>query len=445
LADNLDYWRRVLAVIDPQRSLREDEIEALYAPRPEAPSEQLRNQLRLAAVGFGDPEKVLMCGARGSGKTTELVRLGRLMRDDYVPIRVDLAAALPSGSGTVPLLAIFAIAGLHALHAWKAPDADLVEPRKRLDSALSALSSVGEVASGLGELVSGVAPLVTVFGVPAAASAGVAGVAMGQMGLQLQKLRDFARTLRGAELDPANIAQTRDLVETVNSLFQQLQVLTGRPALLLADGLDKQDELEDVFAALESPDLIQRIQVPVVLTGPVNLRHDPRFRGLRNHFRNEILFNVAVRKPPGDAHPAGEQVLMDLYERRRKAANLPEDLFQAEDIRRAASMSAGIVRDFLSILYDAGLEAFSEGRDLVTTQDLETGVRKLRQMMQMALNSDRIVLLGRVLKKRVLPPGMEASRLLYENYVACYPNGDVWYRPHEVLVDYVTRNQDSRG
>ena len=285
----------------------------------------------------------------------------------------------------------------------------------------------------------------TVFGVPAAASVGVTGVAMGQMGLQLQKLRDFARTLRGAELDPANIEQTRDLVETVNGLFRQLQALTGRPALLLADGLDKQDELEDVFAALESPDLIQRIEVPVVLTGPVNLRHDPRFRGLRNHFRNEILFNVAVRKPPGDAHAEGEQVLMDLYERRRAAAALPKDLFQDSDLRHAASMSAGIVRDFLSILYDAGLEAFSEGRDIVTSEDLATGVRKLRQMMQMALNSDRIVLLGRVLKKRVLPPGMEASRLLYENYVACYPNGDVWYRPHEVLVDYVTRNQESRG
>ena len=108
-------------------------------------------------------------------------------------------------------------------------------------------------------------------------------------------------------------------------------------------------------------------------------------------------------------------------------------------------MSAGIVRDFLSILYDAGLEAFSEGRERVTSEDVDTGIRKLRQMMQMALNSDRIVLLGRILKKRVLPPGMEASRLLYENYVACYPNGDVWYRPHEVLVDYVSRNQDARG
>lgn len=439
MAELLKHWQRVLAVIDPQRALREDEIEALYAPRPEAPSEQLRNQLRLAAMGFGDADKVLVCGARGSGKTTELVRLGRLVRREYVPLRVDVAAALPSGSGTTPLLAVFAIAGLHALHAWSAPDADLSEPTNRLDTALSALSSVGKVASGLGELVSGVAPLVTVFGVPGAAGAGVAGVAVGQMGMQLQKLRDFTRTLRGSELSPETVEQTRDLVATVNAIFAQLRELAGRPALLLADGLDKQDELEDVFQALRAPELLERVSVPIVFTGPVNLRHDPRFRGLRNHFRNEILFNVAVRKPPGDANPAGEAVLMDLYERRRREAGLPADLIDPELVRQAAAMSAGIVRDFLSILYDAGLEAFSNERRVITAEDLDAGVRKLRQMMQMALNSDRLVLLGRILERRVLPPGLEASRLLYENYVACYPNGDVWYRPHEVLVDYVER------
>ena len=31
----------------------------------------------------------------------------------------------------------------------------------------------------------------------------------------------------------------------------------------------------------------------------------------------------------------------------------------------------------------------------------------------------------------------QADTLLFENFIACYPNGDLWYRPHELIVEFV--------
>jgi len=44
-----------------------------------------------------------------------------------------------------------------------------------------------------------------------------------------------------------------------------------------------------------------------------------------------------------------------------------------------------------------------------------------------------------VLRTGQLGGDEELYDLLFENYVVCYPDGDLWFRPHEVLVDYLRR------
>ena len=184
----------------------------------------------------------------------------------------------------------------------------------------------------------------------------------------------------------------------------------------------------------------------MILTGPVNLRHDPRFRAVPGNFRLALLYNVPVceRDESGRVHPSpeGVAVFRDLYGRRRRTAQLPEDLISAELVQRAAQLSSGIVRDFLRILHEACMNALSAGGRSVSAEDLELSIKTLRLEMQGYLDQGHIDTLGRVLAKTTVPVTAQADTLLFENFIACYANGDLWYRPHELIVDFVERHAD---
>lgn len=65
---------------------------------------------------------------------------------------------------------------------------------------------------------------------------------------------------------------------------------------------------------------------------------------------------------------------------------------------------------------------------------MDAAVRRHRLKLQGYLNTERVQILERVLDKpSVLPSGEQADELLFENLIACYANGDLWYRPHEAI------------
>ena len=92
------WWKPKLRVLDPWRELGLHEIEELYAERQRAPSADLARIL--SVVTEPQSVKVILCGARGSGKSTELVRLARELEEDYCVVQTDLGAGLPDEAST---------------------------------------------------------------------------------------------------------------------------------------------------------------------------------------------------------------------------------------------------------------------------------------------------------------------------------------------------------
>lgn len=447
-----DWWKPKLRVLDPWRELVRQEIEELYAERQTAPFTSLARELVVA----DQPAqlKFILCGARGSGKTTELVRLAREVDGEFCVIQTDLAAGLPETASTLAIVTLLGVAALHVSKQWSDPDADtsaLVAVDSSGDghqggAALldRALARFGDLVPSVADLLGGVGSVVTLFAPATGTALKASGVVAKSTVIGSSRLRDaLARGPLDGRLAPEQRDDARAVVEAVNTILAELGALAGRPPLLLVDGLDKRTSVEDVELALSDEHLLRALDAPLVLTGPVNLRHDPRFRAVPGNFRLSLLYNVPVCERDNDEEgkvrtgAAGVAILAELYERRRASAKLPKDLIAPEPIERAARLSSGIVRDFLRLLHSACMNALDQGRQQVSAADLDAAIKAQRLELQGYLDQGGIDTLGRVLAKGTVPATPQADILLFENFIACYPNSNLWYRPHELIVDYV--------
>lgn len=447
----IDFWRPKLRALDPWRLVQLEEIDELYAEREGAPYRALARDLVIAERPA--EVKVLLCGARGSGKTTELTRLAHDVKEHFCVVQTDLGAGLPDQASTLAVVTLLGVAALRAIKIWSEPDDDVqaLVPTGRASVTRGvarlqeALQRFGDGGPKVVDLLDEVSGIVTTFfgptlGVGLAAASGVAKAA-GSTATAITKLRnDLARGPLEGRLSPDKRDDAQAVVEAVNGILADLQALAGRPPLLLADGLDKRTRLDEVAQALDDEYLLRDLQAALVLTGPVNLRHDPRFRAIPGNFRLALLYNVPIwHRLDGTVRPAahGVQVLEDLYQRRREDAGIPEDLIGKPLVERAAQSCAGIVRDFLGILHEAGKHALSRGQRRVDPADVEAAIKARRLEMEGYLNERSLDTLSRVLDKSTLPDTPEADTLLFENFIACYHNGDIWFRPHEIIVDYI--------
>ena len=118
-------WDPILEALDPWRELAPTELDACYVPRPDdVPSDRLAWLLRAPDKARG---KLLVCGARGAGKSTELTRLISLVHQKYVVVKLDAGLGLPKQAATPALLALLGAAVLRVGQHWQAPDADMAD------------------------------------------------------------------------------------------------------------------------------------------------------------------------------------------------------------------------------------------------------------------------------------------------------------------------------
>lgn len=443
------YWRPILDRIDPLRPLRLDDVENLYAERLDPPYRAITTRLLVRSPAQG--QTIVLYGARGAGKSSELTRIADVLRDRYAVIQVDLGAGLPDDTSTLALVLLLGVAALAEQSRWrgaKEPDALARQKRgvDRLSKALKGFSLGGEFVAGLLEKAR---PLLALTGVDGGASAALgAGLSAVSALAQTAALkRELGRGPLAGRLPPDRFDDARAVVDAVNSILVDLGELAGRPPLILADGLDKRASIDEVEKALADIDLLTAVAAPMVLTGPVVLRHDPRFRAIGDRSLLITLPNITVRRraasPAGavEDNPEGIGLLRDLFARRMNSIDISaNDVVEQEALTLAARMSSGIIREFLTILTDAGIIAIDAAQRKILLPHVEAAVRRLRLSLQGSLDAHAWNILARLLEKPgTLPADPGADVLLYENIIACYTNGDVWYRPHEAIVDSVRK------
>lgn len=366
------------------------------------------------------------------------------MRDDFCVVQIDLGAGLSDESGTLAIVTLLGAAALRAATLWSSPDAelDLADPfvKRGIGRLQTALDRFGPQLTRVTDVVTAVRPVLAVLG-PTGAVTAAGAATTGSVLRAADKLRrDLVRGPLAGRVPRDRLDDAEAVVEAVNEILQELAVLSGRPPLLLAEGLDKRTELDSVRLALGDAGLLRSVNAALVLTGPIHLRHDPQFKGLPGDFELGFLHNVGVRRAEGaggQPAPDGIATMVAVYRKRVDAFSLPTDLVAGEALEAAALASSGIMREFFLLLRLAAKSAYGAERRHIRAEDVGAAIRLHRIRLQGYLNEARLELLRRVLTKGTLPANPDADVLLFENVIACYANGDLWFRPHEVLVDYV--------
>lgn len=444
----LGFWRRAIDSLDPLRPLRSSEVDSLYQVRPDGPAASVAVRFLRSMAPEG--EKVLLYGARGAGKSTELSMLARTLHEEYAVVQVDLGAGLPDRANTLAVVTLLGAAALCAIRSWQRPDADLPAIRRAayekvaggFGQALQRIGLAADLASRLAEVVAPVVSAMLPQATLLAPAIGTLGAARGVLSQAADLRRELSREPLGGRLPANRLDDAEAVVTAVNESLQELRELSGRPPLLLADGFDKRTDLDDIRLALSDAELLVAIRAPLVLTGPVLLRHDASFREIERSFSLASLPNVAVRRLVGGAvetDPTGVALLVELLDKRLRAARLPADLAAPAAVELAAVMSSGIVREFLELLCWAGDLALAKGTDRIGEHDVRAAVRRRRLSLQGYLDETDVGILERIVHKPwVLPAAPRADVLLFENLIACYSNGDIWYRPHEAIADSIS-------
>lgn len=444
-----EQWIEMSRALDPWRDLQLDELGALYVEAPYGDSasgkivRELRTCWRAGRGGgqAGSTPKFMFCGARGSGKSTQLRRMTKDLAHTSEVLLLDLAPVLPDRPSTTLLVALTGLALLGRLQQWEDASGSVARTITLLDKEGGFAAALGQFSQGidLQALVEGVAPLVlSAVGAPtptgAFASARGAWKAVRERLYPVERfarLERMMRRLSGSEMDDA-----LELARQVSRLGEALEGQTSKPVLVLIDGLDKVNDLDKLLTALEDVEVLSSLPFAIVLTGPSNLKHSVRFAGMRHDLRTLLHHNFPVVTRAGAPNAAGVDAMLQVL-----ATRLGLGLARAVDddaARAAAGASSGLPREFLRLMNEASLRAEERQATRVELADVNAAIKELRHGLQAPLNTEDMRLLDDVRATGMLGEQDRAQALLFENIIACYPNDDVWFRPHEVLVAWVT-------
>jgi hypothetical protein len=436
----LKQQRAFMGAFDPYRSLSPAEVEGLYVERENGPFQSVFRSIAIT------PElgslRIALVGSRGSGKSSELRRLAALLARDpdaeVVPLFLDIASELPPNASTAAWLPLVAAAVRAARVEWGEPVpagapaglAELGITDAIFAKLVPAMSGAGAVVSLLSLGLGAVAAPSGLTEVVATAAAGLA--AARAAAATLSEAVDLAQRSapRGRALQP--------VMEGIREELRALEAASGRRPCLLLDGLDKRATVDEVFAALDDAALLHDLPCGVVLTGPVQLGNDPRIAAhdVPGRFRPVHLPTLRVVDRAGDDREEGQRALVSLFEKRWDAAQLGPPRFDHAQLLALARASSGIPRIFLSLVQGSFVFAQIRGAAAVGQPEVEAAVQEARLRMERTLDQASVAVLADVLEKG-LPTAAEHSGLSMNNLVIAHANGEIWYRPNELLVPFV--------
>ncbi|MFH1463020.1 MAG: hypothetical protein ABIO70_01410 [Pseudomonadota bacterium] len=441
--------QRLYLAFNYDRPLRSEEAR-LYVDRTDSVRGEFTRQFR-----FPGTQKLLMLGAVGSGKSTELYRLAELHRRSA---REPVVGVLPltahfdvNGMQPIEVLVTLGLAATQLAPAGQEPPAALIDAVEDAWTVLRGLpaSAAKEERGSLRTVMKNVFVLV---GHGAQALAGVVplvpdAVVQASAEVLAQVIPDRPLSVPPA---PANLTRNErrvtEVVQAVNDLVRWVRESRGaRPMTLFVDGLDKIFEPQratDMFAG----GILAQLELPMVMAAPLVLRIDPTTVGGLGGFRTAFLGNFRVfdKHADGGHDEIGFRSMRAIFVQRVRelgmepAAVIAGGADPGGQLDRLVEASGGLVRDFVMLCRIAVEHASDrEDEDPIHEDEVTAAIHELRQRYLQSLTTERLRILIATLQSQLRQPGEQADRLLITNHVLGYGNGAPWYRPHALLVPYL--------
>jgi hypothetical protein len=439
-------WQEVWERFDPRGPPRP----AWYAPRDPAWSPTGRIARDLARP-FGE-RSFLILGSLGSGKSTELSRVGPAVGGEHLVLQLDLWAHFEGTLGDpramqdlLPweVVQVVALGVLRLLDDVGGPAGGQTAALARdLGTAIRTLAagSSGDpgpeidalaIARLVGLMVVGVAGRVAD---PSGWTHIAAKAALPHWPVKLGRRRDPGM----AYADQA--APVRALLDVAQRLTDAARQVFGRPIILVVDGLDRVQDDESIAGLFEQSTAIWQLGAPTVLTAPAALRNQvSRIRGAKV----VPLDNAPVFDRTAPLVPAGWGVafLRDVFARR--TADLAPGCAAPEAIDRLAWASAGRPREFVRLVRLAVERAYDADLPQVDLAVTEEAVTEARKALEFDWDVPARRLLESVMAHPTELPGEERTDsalladLIARNLLLPYPgtgDDEPWWYPNTLLL-----------
>lgn len=427
-------WENIISAFQPLDRVEADQ-QQLYVERPDAVSKVIIKQLRLHRKG-----KWIFCGSTGTGKSSELVHLAALAGEDYLVIALDLPASVNSPRLVQPfevlvLIGAAAVRAADEVFGHKVP-AVLVEAmvsafrgvatgRAAEIDAAGLLRGVGLFAWGVAtkDLPSAAEGFATAAGAIRRPSPPAARTALG--GTTRTSLR---------EGDPEVTA----LTNAVNGILDHLRSEFVRPPLVLVDGLDKVDDIDNIRRLFTETNLLAEVDAATVYAAPITLMVDTEWKSAGDRFRQMRLTNLLVVRPKWkpmtealDARlSAGRAVARRVVEARLENLGFaPTDAIDGDALEELISGSGGLLRTLIRLMQGAIEEAYGRGSPRIELQDATAATAQLARELSASLNTRREDELKHVLNTGIPSGDRTSLELLIGSYVLPYDNGKLWWAP----------------
>lgn len=371
------FWRPFVNDFNPVGQVRPEDVTRFFIDRKEGDrTRSLVQRLKLSlrnSIGQPKPYKGLLTGHVGSGKSSELIRLGQELVDDFFVVWFDAEWTL--ATETTNHFDVVLAMGL-AVHA--AAEAADLRPNGRLADEL--VKSLAKFVRTIGErkrfslrldqlvrqvfsiaLVSGA---VALGGLPAALPAGAfvvgADAVLKTARLELNVGDEYVKTL---EL-PANRV---NVLGALNKIIEDVQQKAGKPLLIITDGLDKVPAIRAQKLFAEST-LLTEPACALIYAAPIEFYHRLAAGTATNLFDEyKILSNPAVQKRPltGDnwkmerqPNEDGLEVMRKVIAKRLEAHDKTVDEIIAPGaLQVLARASGGVMRELVRSFRDAAMFA----------------------------------------------------------------------------------------
>jgi hypothetical protein len=418
-AEARQFWSPIINDFQPLDSVwRGDasKLERFYVDRsagdPTLSTLEILKEGLLESLQRQTPYRALLTGHRGSGKSSELMRLRRELGDDYFIARFDAEMILsPENTNHFDIILGMGIAIFAEAQAAK-------------------LNPPGKLAY---ELLDNLSKFVRTYTDKAAFNLDLAQLLKATK-LELNVADEHIRTL---EL-PANRAE---VVGALNRIIRWVEKKSERQMLLIVDGLDKVSAARARVLFADSS-LLGDPLCALVYAAPIVFYHRAEAWQARQRFdAYELLPNVPVCKQlPPKAKPLAERddndggiaVMRQVIERRLQMRGLAFDkVIDADAFLLLARMSGGVMRQLIARFNKAATYAKMLGKERIDRELAEKSVLEHRKELKTRWNRAYRDALNEVLKYRELLGAVVEDEMLTNDYLLSYRDErDHWLDAH---------------
>ena len=410
-ARNLD---EAIKNLEPVHSLDIQELKQFYVAREHSP---IRSIGRLLHVSY--PQKFLLAGHRGNGKSTELARLEAHLQDEFFVVRYPLRDTL----NLFDLQYIDILLSI-AIQLVKKANAESLPLSKATLTQLEALWSFGkdiDIQHESGSTRGG------------EASAGTGGALIWLMQLSVRfKSEDSTRKTVRQRVQH----RVSDLLEGLDTLSRDIEKLTGKRVLCMVEDLDKTDLGKAKTIFYDHGESISAPKLAIIYTFPVVLSRSSDFMHIKGYFSDTFtLPNFKVEDRYGKANASGRTALRTILLNR-----LEEELLEESALELLVTYSGGLPRQLIELARDACVEVDVPEDNVVRVAHVEAAIARERKEFKRMLSvlSDEQLTQLRAIKASHDIRAKADQELLHTLSVLEYENNELWYNVNPLVNDLLT-------